>query len=64
MELSEALVTFVHRGAPGDIRTIDGRTIMKLDRSFMETADATIPYHRITRIEYRGQVLYDSREYG
>ena len=48
--LERAEVTYVHRGAPGDVRTISGREIVELGRSFFSTEDSSIPYHRIILI--------------
>ena len=56
--LDEALVTYVHRGAPGDVLTISGGAILELGRSFFSTGDASIPYHRIVRIEFRKKVVF------
>jgi hypothetical protein len=59
-DIGEARIIYLHRGAPGDERSIEGNEIMELERSFFVTAEAKIPYHRIRRIEYRGRVLFDS----
>ena len=60
--LAEAVIWYVHRGAPGDVLKITGRDITSLGRGFFDTADATIPYHRILRIDYRGETLFMRRE--
>ncbi|MFP4170530.1 MAG: DUF504 domain-containing protein [Methanomassiliicoccales archaeon] len=52
--LESARITLEHRGAPGDIRVINGDEITELDRSFFSTGEARIPYHRILRIERVG----------
>jgi uncharacterized protein (UPF0248 family) len=57
--LDDALIWYVHRGAPGDRMVVSGDRIHSLGRSFFETDEATIPYHRITRIEYRGKIVFD-----
>ena len=62
--LDDAVITYLHRGALGDIMTITGSDIMELERSFFVTADSKIPYHRILRIELRGVVLYEERKIG
>lgn len=59
--LDEAIIWYVHRGAPGDQISINGSDITFLDRGFFETGDAVIPYHRILRIEYRGRTIFDKR---
>lgn len=59
--LADAAITYVHRGAPGDVMSVKGSDIVDLERSFFVTADSKIPYHRIRRIEHRGKVLYEER---
>ena len=56
--LADAVIWYVHRGAPGNVLKITGRDIDSLGRGFFDTADATIPYHRILRIDYRGETLF------
>jgi len=58
-ELSEAWITYVHRGAPGDEMTVPGSDVVELERSFFVTKEAKIPYHRIKLICYRGKILFD-----
>ncbi len=57
--LAEAEITYVHRGAPGDERTISGGDIVELEHSFFVTEDAKIPYHRIKLIRYRSKIVFD-----
>jgi uncharacterized protein len=61
--LNGVKVTYVHRGAPGDSLTIDGKEIRSLGRSFFSTADSEIPYHRIILIERVGEVLFDIKDF-
>jgi len=56
--LDEAIVWYIHRGAPGDVLRIRGDIVKSLGRGFFDTEDATIPYHRILRIDYRGKTLF------
>jgi uncharacterized protein len=60
--LTEAVIWYVHRGAPGDVLKITGKDITSLGRGFFDTADATIPYHRILRIDYLGETLFLRKE--
>lgn len=60
--LADAAVWYVHRGVPGDVKKITGDRIVSLGRGFFETDEATIPYHRILRIDSRGQVLFAKNE--
>ena len=56
--LSGVLVTYTHRGAPGDVLTIGGEEITELGRSFFSTRNGKIPYHRIVRIEKDGEAVF------
>ena len=64
--LRDAKVTIVHRGAPGDVRVIEGSDIKELGPAFMRVVtpegDAQIPYHRILRIEAQGRILWQKSE--
>jgi len=60
--LADAVIWYVHRGAPGDVLKIAGKEITSLGRGFFDTAEATIPYHRILRIDYRGETLFLRKE--
>lgn len=57
--LSDAVIWYVHRGAPGDVMRISGADIRGLRPGFFETSEATIPFHRILRIDYRGKTLFE-----
>ena len=52
-------VFYSHRGAPGDMRSVWGKDMKVLGKSFMETSRGMIPYHRILKIVYKGRVLFD-----
>jgi uncharacterized protein (UPF0248 family) len=56
--LDEAEVVYIHRGAPGNVASVSGRDITSLGRSFFEVGDATIPYHRIVSITWRGRTVW------
>ena len=57
--LDDAIIWYVHRGAPGDSAKVEGSRIRSLDRFYFETDEAAIPYHRILRIEYRGRTVFE-----
>ena len=57
--LEDATIWYIHRGAPGDIMAITGSRIRNLGQGFFEVDDSMIPYHRILRIEYQGEVVFD-----
>ncbi len=56
--LSDAEIWYVHRGAPNDTKIISGDEICALERSFMVLDDASIPFHRISKIIYDGKVIF------
>lgn len=56
--LGDATIWYIHRGAPGDTLKISGDRISSLGRMFFDTDEATVPYHRILRIDYRGKTLF------
>ena len=58
-DLQKIEIWYLHRGAPHDTKVISGAEIISLGRSFLETASATIPYHRIIKVLYDGEILFD-----
>ena len=52
-------IWYLHRGAPHDMKIISGSEIISLGKSFLETTTATIPYHRIIKILFEREVLFD-----
>jgi uncharacterized protein (UPF0248 family) len=60
--LADAVIWYVHRGVPGDIKRISGGSIVSLGKGFFDTEEATIPYHRIVRIDCRGKTLFVKNE--
>jgi len=61
-KLEDVEIWYVHRGAQNNTKIISGKEITVLGRSFLETASATIPYHRITKILYEGKTVFDRWE--
>jgi hypothetical protein len=57
--LDDAVIWYTHRGAPGDVLKITGRDIKALGRGFFDTEEASIPYHRILRIDSKGRTLFE-----
>jgi hypothetical protein len=58
-DLNKVTIWYVHRGALGNIKMISGDEIISIGRSFLETSTAMIPYHRITKILYDDEVLFN-----
>jgi uncharacterized protein (UPF0248 family) len=57
--LEKAEIWYVHRGAPNDSMIISGGDITNLTHSFMELADSSIPFHRIFKIIYEGEIIFE-----
>ena len=51
-------IWYIHRGAPNDTKIISGNDIVDLDKLFMHTTSASIPYHRIFKIIYKKEVIF------
>lgn len=57
-DISLCKICYIHRGAPDDTKIISGDVVVKLEKSFMKTSSAMIPYHRIFKIVYKDQVVF------
>lgn len=61
--LGDATVYYRHRGAPGDVADVSGRDILATGSWFFERrarwGSASIPYHRVLRIERGDDVLWE-----
>ncbi|HIH29352.1 MAG TPA: DUF504 domain-containing protein [Thermoplasmata archaeon] len=58
-DLKKVTIWYVHRGALHNTKMISGAEIIGIGRSFIETSTAMIPYHRITKILYGDEILFD-----
>ena len=59
MEINEVKITYIHRGAPGNLKQINGNFIERIERGFLILREGTqIPYHRIVKIENKNKILY------
>jgi len=57
-DLKKVEIWYVHRGGKNDTKIISGKEIVALGKSFMQTTTAMIPYHRIFKIIYAGEVIF------
>jgi uncharacterized protein (UPF0248 family) len=57
-DLDQAEIWYIHRGAPNDTKIISGKEIVKLEKSFMKTTTAMIPYHRVFKIIYEEKIVF------
>lgn len=64
--LDEAVVYYVHRGAPDDTGIVPGKRILDLHQSWMELpgkeGNVMIPYHRIFRIDRGDETVWLRKE--
>ncbi len=62
-DLGRCRIYYVHRGAPGDVKAVEGSAIRNIERGFLvlegDEQDVHIPYHRIIRIEFNNHILFD-----
>jgi hypothetical protein len=59
--LKGVTITYVHRGAPGDVVTISSNRITSLEKSFFVIGEKRIPYHRIVEIKKGREILWNKR---
>jgi len=57
-DLDKAEIWYVHRGAPNNTKIIYGNEILSIEKSFIETTTSMIPYHRIFKIIYKGEIIF------
>ena len=59
MDINKAKITYVHRGAKGNLKTINGDFVEGLKGGFLILKDgAQIPCHRIVKIELKDRLLW------
>lgn len=55
-------ITYLHRGAPGDMLTVAGRDVVRLEKSFFVIVrsgrEVAIPYHRILELKKNREVIW------
>lgn len=61
-DISKAEIWYIHRGAPNDTMIVTGEKIVDLEHSFMVLEEASIPYHRIFKIIYNKEVIFERKE--
>jgi hypothetical protein len=59
LEINECSIEYIHRGAPGNTKKVSGEDIKNIGHSFFTIIpDTMIPYHRILKIKYKGEIIY------
>ncbi len=54
-------IWFVHRGAPNDMKMVQGCGVSAVGRTFLQVGAAMIPHHRVFRIVYQGEVIFERK---
>ena len=67
-DLGKCRIYYIHRGAPDDTKIVNGDAIKDISLGFMilegVVQDVYIPYHRIFKIEFEDNVVYERRKIG
>jgi hypothetical protein len=58
-DIEKVEIWIIHRGAENNMRKIQGKEIKTIKKSFFETTSTTIPYHRIFKILYEGEIIFN-----
>lgn len=62
--LADATVYYVSRGSPGDSASTGGGEIKSIEAFGFELESGSfIPYHRVYRIDYRGETIFNLQWY-
>jgi uncharacterized protein (UPF0248 family) len=62
--LADATIYYVSRGSPSDSASVSGREIKNIEPFGFELESGSyIPYHRVYRIDYRGETIFDKQWY-
>jgi uncharacterized protein (UPF0248 family) len=61
-EISKAEIWYKSRDTKEGSVIITGDELTELGKSFFSTAHATIPFYKIFRITYEGEVIFDREE--
>lgn len=58
-EIDNTIISYIHRGATGNIKTITGDEIKRIEKGFLVLQDDIyIPLHRIIKIEYNQNLVW------
>lgn len=60
--LEDVEIWYIHRGAQNNTKIITGKEIISIDKTFLQTNDATIPHHRIFKIKLNNTILFDRKK--
>jgi uncharacterized protein (UPF0248 family) len=58
-DIEKVEIWILHRGAQNNMKKISGKEIKTIKKSFIETTTTTIPYHRILKIIYDEEIIFN-----
>ncbi len=58
-DFDKVRIWYTSRGSENDTAFVTGSEVEELEKHFFKTKDGMIPYHRITKIEYGGKVVFE-----
>jgi uncharacterized protein len=59
MQIKDTKITYIHRGASENLKTINGNSIERLEGGFLILKEGTqIPFHRIVKITNNNKILW------
>jgi uncharacterized protein (UPF0248 family) len=65
LDLNRCKVYYIHRGVPGDVKMIEGSIIKNIERGFLVlkgvVEEVYIPYHRIIRIDFNNNIIFERK---
>lgn len=53
-------IYYMSRGGEGGIAAVSGGEVKELGKHFFATSEGMIPYHRIKKVEYGEEVLFEA----
>jgi uncharacterized protein (UPF0248 family) len=61
-DLKHLSILYIHRGAPNNVKLMQGHEIVSIEKTFVKTFDAMIPHHRILKIMYDNKTLFERKK--
>ena len=52
-------IWYIHRSAASNTRIVRGDSVVNIGRYYLVLEGSEIPYHRVIRITFKGDVVYD-----
>ena len=59
--MKDVEIFYLHRGAPDDTMIVKGDSVKSVRKDHIELERSVIPYHRILKITFEGDTIYERR---